>query len=99
MKNLILASAVIAAMAGALAMAEPASHLSEEEKAQRLARMKAHLQLSDEQVAQMKQIRAEGGNRDDIRAILTQEQQQKWDEARKRHRQKGNKNAPSAEES
>jgi len=49
-----------------------------------LARMKKHLELSDEQVEEMRKIRQEGGSREDMRAVLTPEQQRKSDEARKR---------------
>ena len=48
----------------------------------RLNRMKAHLGLSDDQVAEIQKIRAEGGSREDIHAVLTPEQRAKMDEAR-----------------
>ena len=48
--------------------------------------MQAHLELSDEQVAEMRRIREDGGSREEVRAVLTEEQQAKWDQARERHR-------------
>ncbi len=41
----------------------------------RLARMQKHLDLSDDQVSQIRDIRANGGGREDVRAVLTEDQQ------------------------
>ena len=89
-KFMIICTCFVSLTAGA-ALAGHGGQLSEEERAERMARMKAHLELSDEQVAEMKQIRADGGNREDIRAVLSDEQAEKWDAARQKHRQKGGK--------
>ena len=93
MKKLMIVTACLACLsATAFAGKGGYGELSEEERAQRMERMKSHLELSDEQVEQMQQIRADGGGRDEIRAVLTNEQAQKMDEARKRHGHKrGNK--------
>lgn len=93
MKKLMIVAACIASLGAGTALAGKGGYgqLSEEERAQRMQRMKSHLELSDEQVEQMKQIRADGGGREEIRAVLTDEQARKWDEARKRHGQKGGK--------
>ena len=93
MKKLMIVAACIASLGAGAAFAGKGGYgqLSEEERAQRMERMKNHLELSDGQVNQMKQIRADGGGREEIRAVLTDEQAQKWDEARKRHAQKGGK--------
>lgn len=91
MKKLMIVTVCIASLTAGAVFAQKGSQMTEEERAQRMERMKAHLELSDEQVAQMKQVRADGGSRDDIREVLTTEQAQKWDEARQRHRQKGAK--------
>ena len=91
MKKLMIVTACITSLTAGAVFAQKGSQLTEEERAQRMERMKVHLELSDEQVAQMKQVRADGGSRDDIREVLTAEQAQKWDEARQRHRQKGGK--------
>ena len=91
MKKLMMICTCLASFMAGAALAGHGGQLSEEERAERMARMKAHLELSDEQVAEMKQIRADGGGRDDIRAVLSEEQAEKWDDARQRHRQKGGK--------
>ena len=51
---------------------------------QRMQRMQKHLDLSDEQVTQMREIRANGGGREEMRGVLTEDQQTKARE----HRQK-----------
>ena len=57
----------------------------------RLARMREHLQLSDDQVEQMREIRANGGSREDMHAVLTDEQLQQLEA----HRQaRGKRGAP-----
>lgn len=70
---------------------------------ERTARMKEHLGLSDDQVAQIKAIRKAGGSREEIRAVLTPAQQQKFDEMRQRRKgangAKGVKGAGSTESS
>lgn len=50
----------------------------------KLERMQQHLDLSDEQVEQIREIRANGGSREDIQAVMTEEQQQLWAEHRKK---------------
>lgn len=57
-------------------------------KGPNLERMQQHLGLSDEQVAQIRQIKAEGGSREDIEAVLTDEQRQKMVEHRKQRQGK-----------
>jgi len=91
MKKLMIVCTCLVSLTAGAALAGHGGKLSEEERAERMARMKAHLELSDEQVAERKQSRADGGGRDDIRAVLSEEQAEKWDEARQRHRQKGGK--------
>ena len=51
----------------------------------RTRRMKTHLGLSDEQAEQMKSIREAGGSHEEVRAVLTEEQQAKLDAIKKRH--------------
>lgn len=59
----------------------PLMVLAEEDKPavtdERLGKMQQQLQLSDEQVAKMRQIRDEGGTTKDMRAVLTDEQRAK----------------------
>jgi Spy/CpxP family protein refolding chaperone len=59
--------------------------------ADRLARMQEHLDLSDEQVEKIRQIRESGGGREEIHAVLTEEQQAKLQERRDRARGRGGK--------
>ena len=52
----------------------------------RTARMQQHLGLSDTQVAEIQEIREAGGSREDVRAVLTPEQQAQFEEARSKHK-------------
>jgi hypothetical protein len=63
----------------------------------RMARMQQHLGLSDGQVSEMQEIRANGGSREEMRAVLTDEQRAQADEMRARHRngQKGMHGQPA----
>ena len=45
--------------------------------------MQEHLGLSDEQLQQMQEIRAQGGTREEMHAVLTEEQQAKIKERHK----------------
>jgi Spy/CpxP family protein refolding chaperone len=54
-----------------------------------LEKMQQHLDLTDAQVEEIRQIKAEGGSREDIKAVLTEEQQQKMQQHRKRMQGKG----------
>lgn len=51
-----------------------------DERANRMKRMKEELGLSDEQVTKIQAIRIEGGSREEVRAVLTPEQQAKFDQ-------------------
>jgi len=69
-----------------------AAQLRKEHKgdlAERKAQMQQSLGLSDEQMAKMAQIRKDGGSREDIRAVLTPQQQTKFDAMRSQHGGKG----------
>lgn len=55
----------------------------------RMARMQAELELTDEQVAEMRRIREEGGTREEIHAVLTDEQRAKAEQMRKSHGKRG----------
>lgn len=64
--------------------------VSPEERARRQERMREHLGLSDEQVQQMKAIRESDASREEkreqLRAVLTDEQRAKMDQVREQHR-------------
>ncbi len=53
--------------------------------------MRQHLNLSDEQVSQMREIRQNGGSREEVHAVLTDEQRTQLEEHR------ANKKARKAE--
>jgi len=65
------------------------------EREERQARMQQHLGLSDEQKAKMAEIRKQGGSREDMRAVLTPEQQTKFDTMRSQHQGVGQKPKPA----
>lgn len=62
---------------------------------ERKARMQEHLGLSNEQMTKMEEIRTQGGTREDMRAVLTPEQQAKFDAMRSQHRGPGQKQKPA----
>ncbi len=73
------------ALASSMALAEkPEGGRGKGDPEQRLQRMQQHLDLSDEQVSQIRDIRANGGGREEIRGVLTEDQQARVRE----HRQK-----------
>jgi len=63
---------------------------------ERLARMQEHLQLSDDQVAEIRSIRENGGKREDIRAVLNDTQRAQMEEhrAKRRGKHKGGDRPP-----
>lgn len=61
-------------------------HAGNREK--RTAKMKEYLNLSDEQVQEMKAIREQGGSREEVQAVLTDEQKTLLAEKRKHHGKK-----------
>jgi len=58
-----------------------------------LNKMQVRLQLNDDQVVEMRQIRDDGGTRKDMRAVLNDEQKARAKELRKEHKEKGGKKA------
>jgi len=58
-------------------------------KEDRLARMQQHLDLTDEQVVQIREIRENGGSREDVHAVLTDDQRNQLEQMRQRHGGKG----------
>jgi cyanate lyase len=60
---------------------------------EQLNRMQEQLQLTDDQVAKMRQIRDEGGTRAEIRAVLTEEQKVQAEETRSERKKKDEKKA------
>lgn len=76
-------------------MAEHKKQKQGKGKEHKLERMQQHLGLSDDQVAQIREIKANGGSREDIKAVLTEEQQQTWAQHRKQMKGKQEQGASS----
>ena len=55
-------------------------------KGEHLGRMQEHLNLSDEQVSEIQSIRESGGGRDEISAVLTDDQRQQMHDFKKNRR-------------
>ena len=53
------------------------------------ARMQEHLGLSDDQVSQMREIRANGGSREEVRGVLTDSQAEQLRQHREARRAEG----------
>ena len=87
MRALVLLSGL--ALVTSLAVAEGHRGGGEGKRGHHLKRMQEHLQLSDEQVEQIREIRRNGGTRDDVRAVLTEEQVQLMEEHRARRKGQG----------
>jgi Spy/CpxP family protein refolding chaperone len=60
-----------------------------------LVRMQKNLGLTDQQVAQMRQIRENGGSREEMRSVLTDEQRVLMQERRRQSQGKKGKGDPS----
>ncbi len=97
MKQWLIAAACMAAVSAGSVFAEAEGHpknAQSGDRKERMQRMREHLDLSDAQVEQMRQIRESGGSREEMRAVLTEEQQAKFDAARQRHRQQRERQKP-----
>jgi chromatin segregation and condensation protein Rec8/ScpA/Scc1 (kleisin family) len=80
MKQFFAAAAVLALLS-ATALAQVEGKLA---GADQLARMQKNLGLSDEQMAQLHELRERGGSREEVRAVFTDEQ---WAQMQERRRQ------------
>ena len=75
------------ALASSMALAEkPDGGRGKGNPEQRMQRMQKHLDLSDEQVSQIREIRANGGGREEIHGLLTEDQQRKLHEHRQQRK-------------
>ena len=86
-----------------LAMAAAAAETGQDKKGQgtrgngpRMQHMQQALNLSDEQVSQIREIRANGGGRDEVRAVMNDEQRAMMDEhrANRQGRENGARRGP-----
>lgn len=80
MKTLVITLGLL--LAPITVLAEPPEGRQGGDRAQHRARMQQELGLSEEQVQQMREIREQGGSREDMQSILTDEQQGKMQEMR-----------------
>jgi hypothetical protein len=69
-------------LVAALFTGTAASEERPDQRGDRLARMQEHLQLSDEQVAEMRRIRDSGGTRKEMFAVLDDSQRARLEEHR-----------------
>ena len=75
------------ALASSMALAEkPDGGRGKGNPEQRMQRMQKHLDLTDAQVSQIRDIRANGGGREEIRGVLTEDQQARAREHRQQRR-------------
>jgi Spy/CpxP family protein refolding chaperone len=86
MKAIVITLGLLMASTSSLAEQDGGRPDADHEK--RRAHIQQELGLSSEQVEQMREIREQGGSREDMRAILTEEQQTKAEEMRAKHREK-----------
>ncbi len=77
------------------ALSAPLTGLADDAKPtmtdEQLSKMQKQLQLSDEQVENMRQIREDGGSRKDMRAVLTDEQKEHAKEMKNKKMEQGGK--------
>lgn len=86
MKALILALSLTLVSSAVLAQSE--NEPPSGNKVAKLERMQNNLELTDEQVAQMRDIRQAGGSREEMHAVLNSEQQTKAAKLRETHKGK-----------
>jgi Spy/CpxP family protein refolding chaperone len=98
MKKLIVSIILLSLLAATTLSAQSGSSPQNPEaaKGQRMAKLKKELNLTDQQVAEMKQIRENGGSKEEVRAVLTPEQQTKMDKLREQAKSQRAGNAPTA---
>ncbi len=87
MKSLMV-SVLVLVLSAATAYAKPdgaGDHQGRSGSGDRMARMQENLGLSDEQMTQMREIRENGGSREDMRAVLTDEQRAIMQERRSQY--------------
>ncbi|MFT5482833.1 MAG: Spy/CpxP family protein refolding chaperone [Halieaceae bacterium] len=75
LKNAISSAAIVLCISmPAVAGADGQGRMDGEE---RFSRMQKHLDLTDEQITRIREIRETGGGREEIRAVFTDEQREK----------------------
>ena len=92
MNKKIIAVIAAALVAAPLAFAEGKGNgqqSSEHRAKHRAAHMPEQFGVSDEQLAQMREIRANGGSREDVQAVLSDDQRTQMEQWRKNHPHSG----------
>jgi molybdenum-dependent DNA-binding transcriptional regulator ModE len=82
MKKIVAMTAVIM-MALSLAATAEEKNRAKPTKEERLVRMQEHLNLSDDQVEEIRSVHSNGGGRDEVSAILTDDQREQLKSFRK----------------
>ena len=82
MKKIVAMTAVII-MALSLAATAEEKNRAKPTKEERLVRMQEHLNLSDDQVEEIRRVHSNGGGRDEVSAILTDDQREQLKRSRK----------------
>ena len=95
----LLACTLLLALFAATASAQPDQNANPQHRSgggDRVARMQKNLGLTDEQVKQMREIRERGGSREEMRAVLTEEQRVMMQERRRQaqERKQSGRNDP-----
>jgi hypothetical protein len=86
--NKLLIGLLSLTLTSSLALAQPPEGKGQKgDPEKRMQRMQERLGLSDEQMSQMREIKANGGGREEMRGVLTDEQRAKAKEMRKQHRE------------
>jgi hypothetical protein len=92
MNKKIIAVITAALVAAPLAFAEGKGNgqqSSEHRAKHRAAHMQEQFGVSDEQLAQMREIRSNGGSREDVQAVLSDDQRTQMEQWRKNHPHSG----------
>jgi len=95
----LLACTMLMALFAATVYAQPDQNADPQHRTgggDRLARMQKNLGLTDDQVKQMREIRERGGSREEMRAVLTEEQRVIMQERRRQasERKQNGRNDP-----
>ena len=92
MNKKIIAVIAAALVAAPLAFAEGKGNSQkggEHRAKHRAAHMQEQFGVTDEQLAQMREIRSNGGSREDVRAVLSDDQRSQMEQWRKDHPRSG----------
>jgi Spy/CpxP family protein refolding chaperone len=97
MKTLLWAAVIAMLSAQVVFAGEGSGKSGQRGGAERMARMQKHLDLSDDQVTQIRDIKQNGGSREDVQAVLTEDQLSKMQAHRAKREAKRAEHEPAAE--